>query len=140
MPKAPLPATTGRNPDRLSEGRSAPRLSVGCLELRQYPEALPVELLDGHQRGSGLPDSGLNLRFPDPLRGRRLAPWSAVAPDSIQPLRRVRFPGVADQDEIRGPFQDFDDAGDPGFPPPGGDLDGAPDEIIRERSGVALVT
>ena len=76
-----------------------------------------MELLDGHQRGSGLPDSGLNLRFPDPPpRGRRLAPWSAVAPDSIPPLRRVRFPGVADQDEIRGPFQDFDDAGDPGFP------------------------
>ena len=35
----------------------------------------------------------------------------SVTPEPIQPLRRVRFPGIADDDEIRGPFQDLDDAG-----------------------------
>ena len=55
-------------------------------------------------------------------------------------LRRRRFPGIADQDEIRGPFRDLDDVGDPGLPSLGRDLDGTLDQIIRELAGVALVT
>ena len=54
-------------------------------ELRRHPDTLPVELLDRHQLGSGLPDAGPDLRLADDHKGERWSAWKRL-PQPGHPL------------------------------------------------------